>query len=185
MVILESEISLVPEDLFATERMATETSRWWVLHTRPRAEKTVSRLLASKQIPFFLPLYKQCKRVQRRTVTSYLPLFPGYVFLRGGDSERIVAFETNRIANCIRVEDQARMDRDLFRVHTSIKSGLPLLPEEKIHPGTPAEIVSGPLAGHQGIIVRSGKKLTFVIEVDFLQRGASIEVDSSMIRPMV
>jgi transcriptional antiterminator RfaH len=117
-------------------------------------------------------------------MTSYLPLFPGYVFLRGGDQERVVAFDTNRIANCIRVEDQLGMDRDLSRVYASIESGLPLLPEERIQPGTPAEIISGPLAGHHGVVVRTGKHLTFVIEVNFLQRGASIEVDSSMIRPV-
>lgn len=95
-----------------------------------------------------------------------------------------MAFETNRIANCIRVQDQLTMDRDLFRVHASIHSGLPLLPEERIQPGTPAEIISGPLVGHHGVVVRTGKNLTFVIEVNFLQRGASIEVDSSMIRPI-
>ena len=145
----------------------------------------MARMLATKRISFFLPLYRQQKRVQRRTVTSFLPLFPGYVFLRGGDEERVVAFETNRIANCIRVEDQLAMDRDLVRVHASIESGLPLLPEERIQPGMPAEIVSGPLAGHQGVVVRSGKNLKFVIEVNFLQRGAAIEVDSSMVRPML
>jgi transcriptional antiterminator RfaH len=112
-----------------------------------------------------------------------LPLFPGYVFLRGGEEERVIAFETNKVANCIRVEDQPGLDRDLVRVHASINSGLPILPEERIQPGTPAEIVQGPLAGYQGVILRSGKNLKFVIEVNFLQRGAAIEVDSSMIRP--
>ena len=184
MSVLQSDISLFPEDSFSTAREDLEIFRWWVLHTRPRAEKTVARILASKRIPFFLPLYTQRKRVQRRTTTSDLPLFPGYLFLRGGDEERVGAFETNRIANCLRVEDQGAMDRDLARVHASIASGLPLLPEESIQPGTLAEIVSGPLAGHHGIIVRSGKHLKFVIEVNFLQRGATIEIDASMVRPL-
>jgi transcriptional antiterminator RfaH len=170
--------------LFSTERKVTKTSRWWVLHVKPRAEKTVARLLAGKQVPFFLPLYVPHKGSHPRSSPSYLPLFPGYVFLRGGDKERLVALETNRIANCIRVEDQDLMDRDLLRIHTSIESGAALLPEERIQPGTPAEIVSGPLTGHQGVVIRSGKNLKFVIEVNFLQRGASIEVDSSMIRPL-
>lgn len=184
MPYLPSETTLFPESLFAAPRDTSGSDRWWVLHTRPRAEKTVARILAAKQVPFFLPFYQQRKRVQRRTVTSYLPLFAGYLFLRGGDQERVVAFETNRIANCLRVEDQVTMDRDLFRVFSSIQSGMPMLPEERIQPGTPAEIVSGPLAGHQGLVIRSGKNLKFVIEVNFLQRGAAIEVDSSMIRPM-
>lgn len=184
MQLIETDITILPTDLFAAEREASESTRWWVLHTKPRAEKVIAKLLAAKNVSYFLPLYTENKRVQRRTVTYQLPLFPGYVFLRGGDQERLAAFETKRIASCLAVEDQAGMDRDLFRIHASIQSGLPLKPEERIHPGTPAEIVSGPLAGHQGIVLRSGKNFTFVIEVNFLQRGASIEVDSSMIRPV-
>jgi hypothetical protein len=46
-----------------------------------------------------------------------------------------------------------------------------------------AEIVSGPLTGYRGTVVRNGSNLKFVIEVDFLQRGASVEIDSAMIRP--
>lgn len=183
MPVLEAESFLYPDGLFETERTHSASCRWWVLHARPRAEKAIARLLASKGVSFYLPLYKKQTRVQRRQVTSFLPLFPGYVFLRGGEEERVVAFETNRIANCIRVEDQLTMDRDLVRVYGSINSGLPILPEERIQPGTPAEIVDGPLAGYQGIVVRSGKNLRFVIEVNFLQRGAAIEVDSSIIRP--
>jgi transcription antitermination factor NusG len=174
--------SLMPKNLFEVDRTVFQSVRWWVLHTKPRAEKVIAGILASKRISYFLPLYKQQRRIQRRQVTSFLPLFPGYMFIHGGDEERVVAFETNRIANCIHVEDQTGLDRDLSRINASLNSGLPMLPEERIQPGTPAEIVNGPLAGHQGIIVRAGNKMKFVIEVNFLQRGAAIEVDSSMIR---
>lgn len=179
-----SDITSPPQNLFFPQGEASESNRWWVLHTKSRAEKVVAELLARKQVSHFLPMYKHQTRVQRRTVTSYQPLFPGYVFLLGGPEERLVALETHRIANCISVEDQVGLHRDLLRIHASIEAGLPMQPEESIRPGTPAEIVSGPLTGHQGVVVRSGKNLTFVIEVNFLQRGASIELDSSMVRLM-
>src|SRR5688500_7434918 len=127
-----AEPSFFPDALFATDRSCSESSRWWVLHTRPRAEKAIARILASKEVPFYLPLYNQKTRVQRRLVSTFLPLFPGYLFLRGGEDERVIAFETNRIANCIRVEDQKAFDRDMSRIHASINSGLPILPEERI-----------------------------------------------------
>ena len=182
--VVEPDISRLSSELFELDDRVTEKTRWWVLHTKPRAEKMVARLLAADKISFYLPLYKKQQRVQRRNVISHLPLFPGYLFLRGGDEERTMAFETNRIANCLRVEDQSRIDRDLFQLHRSLESGLPVTPEDRIQPGTPAEIVCGPLAGHQGVILRAaGNKLKLVIEINFLQRGAAIEVDSSMIRP--
>jgi transcription antitermination factor NusG len=62
-------------------------------------------------------------------------------------------------------------------------SGEPLTPEERIQPGDWVEITTGPLQGLQGKIIRRGKHLRFFVEVHFLQRGASVEIDGSMIRP--
>lgn len=181
---IPAEPNLLPEGLFHQERPEShgDDDRWWVLHTRPRAEKTIARHLYSRQISFYLPLYEQRRTLQRRQVSSHLPLFPGYVFLWGGDAARGVAFETNKLAGCHRVEEQARLEDDLRRVYRMIESGLPILPEERLEPGAPAEIVSGPLAGHRGIVIRRGKSLRFVVQVDFLQHGASVEVDATMLQ---
>jgi transcription antitermination factor NusG len=90
---------------------------------------------------------------------------------------------TNQVAHCIRVEDQAQLHQDLARVHRLMASGEPLTPEERIQPGDWVEITSGPLEGLQGKIIRRGKHLRFFVEVHFLQRGASVEIDAAMIRP--
>jgi transcriptional antiterminator RfaH len=53
-----------------------------------------------------------------------------------------------------------------------------------LQPGALVQIIRGPLAGLEGKILRRGKRLTFVIEVHFLQRGASVEIDRWMIEPL-
>jgi transcription antitermination factor NusG len=184
MPVLPSEPSLYPTTLFADhEPLNHGAGRWWALHTRPRAEKTVARMLLQRGIPFFLPLHERARRIQRRVVRSHLPLFPGYLFMRGDDEARTAAFATRRIAGCLHVEEQERLARELAKVYDLICSGAPLAPEERLQPGMPAEITSGPLTGCRGKVVRCGKAMKFVIEVDFLQQGASVEVDSTMIRP--
>jgi transcription antitermination factor NusG len=62
-------------------------------------------------------------------------------------------------------------------------SGEPLTPEERVQPGDWVEITGGPLEGLQGKVIRRGKHLRLFVEVQFLQRGASVEIDGSMIRP--
>lgn len=178
------------EDLFATDRHEIEENPpprcWWVLHTRPRAEKALSRKLLHREIAFFLPLHERRRRVQRRLVRSFLPLFPGYVFFCGTEEERRTALETNLVVNCLHVEDQQQLETDLMRVYKLIQSGSPLAPEERLQPGMAAEITSGALAGHRGTVIRrhGGKSLRFVVAVNLLQQGVSVEVDDSMIQPI-
>src|SRR6516164_5481656 len=141
MPVLPLEPFVYPDNLLMQPFAPADPSwRWWVLHTRPRAEKTLARNLLKHQIAFFLPLFQRSQRFRGRLVTSHLPLFPGYVFLLGDNQDRLL-------------------------------------------PGTPVEITAGPLAGLEGKIIRKGKRLKFIIEVHFLQRGASVEIDSWMIEP--
>jgi transcriptional antiterminator RfaH len=156
--------------------------RWWVLHTKPRAEKALTRKLLQRGVPFFLPLHKRQWRNRGRLHSSYLPLFPSYVFLQAEHEGASRTLETNLIARILPVEDQKRLHSDLARVYSLITSGAALAPEDRLEPGTPVEITSGPLAGLEGKVLRRGKQLRFVVEVQFLQRGVSVEVESGMIQ---
>lgn len=185
MTVLALEPNVAPADLFGSgKHLDWEIDRWWVLHTRPRAEKTLARQLLRRQVPFFLPLFEKRQRIQRRLVTSYLPLFPGYLFLQGDDDARQAALETNLVAGTIGVEEQQRLAEDLERIHDLIQTGAPLAPEARLQPGMAAEITSGPLVGRRGTVVRRGSSMRLVIEVNFLQQGASVEVDDSMVQPI-
>ena len=184
MPLLPPETFVWPDDLLARPTPPVDTAaRWWALHTRPRAEKTLARHFLGRELSFFLPLAKKRWRNRGRLFTSTSPLFPGYIFLWGDEEARVAALTTNQVAHCIRVEDQAQLHQDLARVHRLMASGEPLTPEERIQPGDWVEITSGPLEGLQGRIIRRGKHLRFFVEVHFLQRGASVEIDAAMIRP--
>lgn len=185
MPILKREATLLPEDLLENEWSAEDAERpWLVVHTKPRAEKTLARRLAADGTPFFLPLYEQRPERQERVKSSFKPLFPGYVFVRANEDERIAVWSNRSVANCLRVPDQADLHGDLQRVHRLVESKAFLAPEERLQLGMSAEIVSGPLKGHRGKVVRKGRSLRFVIEVNFLQQGASVEVNSTDVRPV-
>src|SRR5690349_8715637 len=157
--------------------------RWWVLHTRPRAEKTLARRLLDRDVPFFLPLYLRQWRNRGRQFRSYLPLFPGYVFLHGDDRQRLAALETNLVAQVLPAEDQGRLRADLRRVHQVITTGAPVTSEDRLEPGDPVAIVKGPYAGLEGTVLRRGKQLRYVVEIHLLRRAVSVEVESWMVEP--
>lgn len=183
MPLLALEPYMHPDNLFADATEAAGLDRWWVLHTRPRTEKALARRFLNRGASFFLPLYIRRWSSRGRALCSHLPLFPGYVFLHGDGDARLAALETNLVARVLPADDQSRLHCDLRRVYDLITTGAPLTPEDRLEPGDPVRIVRGPLAGMQGKIVRRGTNLRFVVEVDFLRRAVSAQIESWMLEP--
>jgi transcription antitermination factor NusG len=186
MPILPPEPYLYPDDLFSNPAPAVGGPRsWWVLHTRPRAEKSLSRNCLGRRIPFFLPLCERHSRSRGRTLTAHVPLFPGYVFLLADEDARVEALTTNLVVNCLRVDDQSELHSDLTSVHRLMQAEIPVAPEEHLPPGTSVQIVAGPLVGLQGKVVKKGKQFRFVVEVHFLQQGARVDIEGWMLEKIV
>ena len=184
MPLLPMEPFISPDHLLTAPAPPPGDSCWWVLHTRPRAEKALARKVLRQEMSFFLPLYEKRWRSRGRLLCSHVPLFPGYLFLHGDREARRRAFETNLVANCLPVPDQEQLRTDLYGVYQLMTSGAPLTPEQRLQPGTRVEVVAGPLAGLEGTVLRAGTRMRFYIEVSFLQRGVSAEVEGWMIRPL-
>ncbi len=59
---------------------------------------------------------------------------------------------TNRAVQAIPVHDQTRLRSDLRQVQLLLESGLPVVAEDRLYPGTPVKITGGSLEGLQGIL---------------------------------
>src|ERR1700688_2002715 len=71
-----------------------DSCAWDVLYTRVEHEKTVTQILTSKKFETLLPLYSSARQWKDRTKLISLPLFPCYVFLRGGLERRLAVMTT-------------------------------------------------------------------------------------------
>jgi transcription antitermination factor NusG len=185
MPLLPLETYIAPDDLLDTPILPeADSASWWVLHTRPRAEKSLARHFLARNLSFFLPLYLRQWRSRGRLFRSYMPLFPGYIFLHGDAQTRLRALETNQVVHTIAVADPDQLRADLVRVYRMMQAGMLLAPEEQLQPGAAVEVIAGPLAGLEGKILRRGKQLRFFVEVRLLQCGVSVEIEGWMIRPL-
>lgn len=183
MPLLPMEPCFFPDGLFSEESpIRQETERWWVLHTRPRAEKALARRLHKRGISHFLPLFEKRWRVNGRNFKAYMPAFASYVFLFGDAEARLHTLETNLVSQVLHVENQAELESDLRRIHLLMASGTPMAPEIDLQPGTIVEIVDGPLFGLEGKVVTRNRKLRLLVEVRFLNQGVSVELESWMVR---
>jgi transcriptional antiterminator RfaH len=185
MPLLPLESFLFPDALFENETpFLQDDACWWVMHTKPRTEKTLARNCVMQEISFYLPIYEHRWHSQGRMRQAYLPLFPGYVFVRGDEQARLAALKTRLVVSCLPVPDQQELHDDLSRLHRLLTSGALVTPEDRLSPGMWVEITSGPLMGLTGKILRRGGRSRFVVEVEFLQRGVSAEVEGWTLQPI-
>ncbi len=184
MPILAEQTSLYPETLLNGFSSQPSERRWWALYTKARQEKALARSLLGYQIPFYLPLVKRTRLIRGRKFCSQAPLFSGYVFLYGSDAERVCALTTNRISRTLAVDDADRLRCDLRQVQQLIEAGAPLTVESRLAPGNRVRVRHGALAGLEGMVLSRRGQTRLLVSVDFLQQGASVEIDDYFLEPI-
>lgn len=155
--------------------------QWWVLHTRARNEKALSRELTKANIQFFLPLVVHRRTYAGRVRRVTIPLFPGYVFLCGRPEDRVVALRTNRIAHTLEVPDQDKLRRDLRQIQRVVESDLPIDLYPRLKTGSRCRIVRGTLAGLEGIVLKRRGPWRVYLSVQFLGQSAEVEIDPMLL----
>jgi transcription antitermination factor NusG len=187
MPILASEPDRHPNNLFDVDPLEGPTNAgraWYVLHTKPRQEKSLARHLHAANVSYFLPTVPRRSQARGRVLTAHAPLFPGYLFLHADRDERLTALASNRVVHALPVHEQGRLWDDLRQIVRLLGAGLPVAAETQLAPGTPVEITTGPLAGLCGTVVRSGSGRRFVVRVDFIHQGASVVLEDCALLPL-
>jgi transcriptional antiterminator RfaH len=152
--------------------------RWWLIHTKPRHEKTLARELRAFEVPHYLPVTK-CKSVTRgRTRMTRAPQFPGYLFLWGILEQRLLALKTNRIVATHQVDDQTGLGNQLWDLADLIDKGVPLQIEERLVAGQYVRVKSGPLRDKRGVIMRRAGKTRLFVLINELLGGVSLDSSS-------
>jgi transcriptional antiterminator RfaH len=172
----------------ATEPCPASTAmpprRWFVLYTKARQEKALARELLTYQIPFYLPLIKKTTLSRGRRRTSFAPLLGGYVFLYATEEERVRSLTTNRISRILPVDDGAQLVHDLRQIRRLISANVPLTVESRMGPGQKVRVRQGAFAGVEGIVLKRRGETRLLVSINFLQQGASVEIEDFRLDPI-
>jgi transcriptional antiterminator NusG len=181
MPILKREPDANPEEIFG---LSSEDFPWWVAHVRSRQEKLLVRHLAPLGVPSFLPQHE--RRVHRagRTFVSYLPLFPGYVFLRGRREERVRALRSQLLVQVIEVPDQELLAFELAQIRRLQEAGASLSPCSFLAPGDVVRVTEGPFEGYKGVVVQEKGTMRLVVSVSLLRKAVAVEFDREVLAPV-
>jgi transcription antitermination factor NusG len=159
---------------------------WHVLYTRHQHEKAVDQILTNKGFQTFLPLYQTVHRWKDRTKVLSLPLFPCYVFLKGGLERRLDVMTTPGIRALVSSAGQpaAIPPNEIDAIRRAVESGVRVEPHPLLRCGELVRVKAGPLAGVQGILVRKKNLYRLVLAVEMLGKAAVVEVDAFLVEKL-
>ena len=161
-----------------------EAGTWHLLQTKSRQEKLLADELQRMGIGHFLPLITEGRLYGKRKFKVEIPLFPGYVFVRGTLEEAYQANRTHRVARIIEVRDQLRLNWELTNLNIALSHHASLDPYPYLKKGVRAEVRSGPLRGLQGLVEHRTVGGRLVLQIEMLGRALSLNVPGALLEPI-
>jgi transcription antitermination factor NusG len=163
------------------DQLKSVKEAWFVVYAAVRHEKAVHARLMAKQIRSFLPFYSAARRWKngvRREIQH--PLWPGYLFVSFGIDERLRVLQTSGVLHIVgNGSSPLMLDDHVVRALRIASQCASLRPHPFLHADNLVCITRGPLQGLQGYVEKDGCDLTFVVNIDLIQRSYSIRVEAS------
>ena len=157
---------------------------WFAIWTKSRHEQVVRTQLEQKSIEAFLPTVARWSRWKDRKKRIDWPLFPGYCFVRIDPRDSLPVLKCAGVVKLVSFEGRpaAIPDVQLEGVRTLVMSELKYDPCPLIAEGDSVVVVSGPLRGVRGLLLRKSSRARLVLNVDLIGQGVSVEVDAADVR---
>jgi transcription antitermination factor NusG len=186
-----------PEMLAVTDRLPTGDYRlptpivehglpyWYAIYTKPRHEKRVAEQLIRKSVETLLPVYECIRRWKNGRHRVQFPLFPGYAFVRIALKDRL---DVIKVPGVIRLVGSDRgplplPNGEIEGLRRGLAAGIDVLPHPYLTAGRRIRVVSGPLRGMRGIMIRRKGQYRIVVSLDLIMQSIRADVDVADIRP--
>ena len=158
--------------------------RWYALYVRSRSEKMVHNALLHRKIDTYLPMVLTIRQWKDRKKKVYVPLFKGYVFIRIDLQQSL---EVLMIKSVVRIIGTAGKpipipDEQLHAVRLVLSGNCETEVIPFLSDGESVEIISGPLEGLRGIILRNSSPKRFVVSIDLIGRSVAVEVSPHLLK---
>jgi len=162
--------------------MTDHLEKWYAVHTRSRFEQKVYDGIMGKSIEAFLPRVQTMSRRKDRKKKIYIPLIPGYVFVRFDMNPEIYhrVLRTVGVVRMVGFKGQPVPADDDEVNALMILDGTDRTVQNRAYMsrGDRVVIMDGPLKGLVGYYLRhKGQSHKVVVSVELLQRSLEVEIE--------
>ncbi|MGQ9843434.1 MAG: UpxY family transcription antiterminator [Spirochaetota bacterium] len=163
---------------------ACEKYNWYAVHVRSRHEFMVTSSLVKKNVETFLPTVEKLRQWKDRKKTIAFPLFPGYLFVH-------IPPQSDDILNVLKTRGVVRIlgngsvtpipDEQIESLKRLVDTKEPIDTYPYLREGQNVRVVSGPLTGATGILVKKESNHMLVLSIDILQKGVCVKINAGAI----
>ena len=159
---------------------------WYAVYTCANHEKAVASQFEGRGVEHFLPLYETVHRWKDRRMRLELPLFPSYIFVHLPLREKLRVLEVPGVVRLVGFGEHAAPlpVQEIETLRNSLTRELKAQPHPYLTAGRRVRIMSGPLAGMEGILVRKKSDFRLILSVNLIMRSIVVNVDAADIRPL-
>ena len=165
---------------------------WYAAQTRSRHEKIVARQLIERRVEHFLPLRAEVHKWKDRYKKVEVPLFNGYIFVQiplepaQRTHVRLTVLKTPGIVRIVGFthEDTPVPLEQIEALRRVMEAGISTHKHKFLKVGQRIKILSGVLAGVEGILTRVKKAERLVISVEPIRQGVAIELAGYEVTPI-
>ena len=157
-----------------------------MVHTKPRNEKKVYEQILGKEIEAYLPTVETIRYWSDRKKKLQVPLFPGYVFVHGDESERVSAIR-NTYGAIKSVMFQKRLavisEEEISNIKISMNAPDRVRIEEtRIMVGDLVEITYGIFKGLKGFITQIRGNYKMIVSIAELNTTLSVQLSNAEVK---
>ncbi|MFA6149720.1 MAG: UpxY family transcription antiterminator [Chitinophagaceae bacterium] len=163
----------------------SEEQKWFVIVTRPRAEKKVSEGLSKTGIIHLLLMQKQLRQWKDRKKWVEMPLFNSYIFVLINPLHRNEVFDVPGVIKFVSIGGKpstiSEVEIDRIKRVAAFEKEITIV-RNVLNIGDRVEVIEGPLKGIKGKLVEKENNAYLNIIIENLGYTASFKIDRSIVR---
>lgn len=169
---------------------AASQPAWYALWTQSHCELLVHEQLRAKGLTTFLPTMRCWSRRSGARRLISVPMFPGYLFVQQV-MDKAAYLEIVKTRGLVRILGErwdrlaAVQDGEVDALRQIVAADVEVMPHTYLREGDRVRVDAGPLAGLEGILLRTRPRHgLFVLSVELLHRSVAVEVDCTLVSPI-
>jgi transcription antitermination factor NusG len=156
---------------------------WFILYTKPRAEKKLKKKFDELGLENYLPLITLKKRWSDRWKIIDTPLFPSYIFIKiDFSAEANLVLKNSNVVCFLNSEGRPATlnESDISFIKIFIEKypeKIKIEEAEKIKVGKEIEIKNGVFTGMKGIIEKIKNKSYLILKLNSMNKSIRVEIN--------